>query len=672
MITQLAQDTIVWIGENPSWASFVVLLVALLESLAVVGVAVPGASIIIAAGALVGSGILPLWPVLLAAFIGAVLGDAISYWLGYHYKDRIHAIWPFTRYPGILERGTQFFERHGGKSVFLGRFVGPIRAIIPTVAGIMNMPPNRFFLINVLSALGWAPAYLLPGIILGASIEFAAEVGGRLAFLMILVVVIFVLTYWIAKHTYLFLQPRANSIINSLFKTFERYPGLRFLAASLVDPQKPETKGLISWAVLIIVLSSIFINSLVQVGAPSLAFDLSLYHWLQEFRSPFADLFSISLSYFSQFRIVMTFSIIVSIYLMVTRAWTSVLHWSGVIAFGFLAPLVLNILLFYNANTNLFQDQFPSMELTLATVCFSFFAVIVNLSAAEYLKWLSYTLVALIIVGTSLARLHLGISSFSQVIGSLSLALTWVLIIGLAYRRHSVIKDTNLRLSSFAAGILVLLISTNIIINLQKDTQKWQPEIVHQELYFENWWNGAWKQLPRFRADFFAAGKHPLNVQFSGELDKLKKTLKAKGWVEPLDLTLSTSLSWLDMKAKAKNMSILPHVHKGRHQFFTLIKELPQSESLLVIRLWYADLVLLDSQWENQLSPLWIGNISKITFKKRVGLFRVPVTDRDFDNPMKQVLQDLSPLRQKKMQRPLDALDDTVWDGSLLLMDGRK
>ena len=67
----------------------------------------------------------------------------------------------------IFVKGIDFFDKYGAISVALGRFFGPIRAVVPLVAGLMHMPPRRFYLANVLSAMVWAPAYLAPGVVLG-------------------------------------------------------------------------------------------------------------------------------------------------------------------------------------------------------------------------------------------------------------------------------------------------------------------------------------------------------------------------------------------------------------------------------------------------------------------------------------------------------------------------
>src|SRR3569832_3007646 len=136
-------------------------------------------------GALVAVGALELWSTLAWAAAGAIVGDGLTYCLGHHYKDRLRDKWPFRKYPALMRRGELFFERHGGKSELFGRFVGPVRPIIPVVAGKLGMPPARFLAVNVASAVTWAPAYTLPGVVFGASLSLASEVASRLAVLLV-------------------------------------------------------------------------------------------------------------------------------------------------------------------------------------------------------------------------------------------------------------------------------------------------------------------------------------------------------------------------------------------------------------------------------------------------------------------------------------------------------
>ncbi len=200
-------------------------LIALAESLLIVGLVVPGTVLMFGIGALVGAGVLNVWETILWAFVGAVVGDAVSFWVGFHYKHYLQRLWPFSRYPHILQQGTKFFKKHGGKSVLFGRFVGPVRPIIPAVAGMMGMDPRRFFLVNVLSAAIWAPAYLMPGMVFGASFELASEVAGRLAILIVVLVAIAYIIFWLLRKLYGFWWPFYLKGLKSI-ETNARYASL--------------------------------------------------------------------------------------------------------------------------------------------------------------------------------------------------------------------------------------------------------------------------------------------------------------------------------------------------------------------------------------------------------------------------------------------------------------
>lgn len=159
-----------WFSAHPAWLSAGLFLIAFLESLAIAGLVIPGVAILFAIAALAGKTGMPLGETLAWAWAGAILGDGISYMLGRQLKGRLHAVWPFSRYPRMLRRGERFFLLHGGKSVVIGRFVGPVRPVLPLIAGAFRMPWRRFFTFNILSAIGWAPVYVLPGFLVGSAL----------------------------------------------------------------------------------------------------------------------------------------------------------------------------------------------------------------------------------------------------------------------------------------------------------------------------------------------------------------------------------------------------------------------------------------------------------------------------------------------------------------------
>lgn len=162
-LTTYGQELVAFVKANQAWAPLIVFLLAFGESLAVVSLFVPATIALIGIGALIGASDIPFWPVWLAAALGAILGDWLSYWVGYKLEDTAKHVWPLSRYPDLYERGERFFEKWGMWSVFIGRFFGPVRAIIPLIAGVFEMPQLQFQIANVTSALLWAFLLLAPG-----------------------------------------------------------------------------------------------------------------------------------------------------------------------------------------------------------------------------------------------------------------------------------------------------------------------------------------------------------------------------------------------------------------------------------------------------------------------------------------------------------------------------
>ena len=160
---EFAQSVIEFVKVNQGWAPLVVLILAFAESLAFVSLLVPATVILWGVGAMVGAASLDFWPIWVGAVIGAGLGDWVSYWLGYHYHEQIARMWPLRNHPTLLPRGRQFFDKWGALGVFGGRFSGPLRAVMPLVAGACEMRRTPFQIANWTSALLWATLTLGPG-----------------------------------------------------------------------------------------------------------------------------------------------------------------------------------------------------------------------------------------------------------------------------------------------------------------------------------------------------------------------------------------------------------------------------------------------------------------------------------------------------------------------------
>lgn len=163
----MVDNILTWVSLNPGWLYAIIAVTAFLESLAIAGIIVPGVALLVGLSFFAGSADASLNTALFAAITGAIIGDGLSFALGRRYRDDILQVWPLSRYPDLTRSGEDFFRRHGGVSVILGRFVGPLRPVIPLIAGSMGMHPTRFLFYNLGSALAWGPFYILPGYLAG-------------------------------------------------------------------------------------------------------------------------------------------------------------------------------------------------------------------------------------------------------------------------------------------------------------------------------------------------------------------------------------------------------------------------------------------------------------------------------------------------------------------------
>ncbi len=165
------QQLIGFVSLHAALAYAAIFLAAFLEAVPVLGTLVPGSTIILALSVLIPGGSLHLVPVLASAVAGAIIGEATAYTIGHISQRRVLTSWPLSNYPAVVMQSEEFFHRYGLFAVFLARFVPPVRAIVPIVAGALGMPPRQFYPASIAACLLWAPAHVLPGLLAGSAAE---------------------------------------------------------------------------------------------------------------------------------------------------------------------------------------------------------------------------------------------------------------------------------------------------------------------------------------------------------------------------------------------------------------------------------------------------------------------------------------------------------------------
>ncbi len=162
-------------------------LIVFAETGLLIGFFLPGDTLLITCGLLAQRGYLELWILLPLLIVAAVVGDATGYQIGKHTGPRIFkredSRWFHRKH---LERAQNFYDRHGGKTIIIARYLAFIRTFAPTVAGAAKMPYRRFAVFNITGAVLWVPSIVVVGYAAGETVPnldifFAALVGLMLA-----------------------------------------------------------------------------------------------------------------------------------------------------------------------------------------------------------------------------------------------------------------------------------------------------------------------------------------------------------------------------------------------------------------------------------------------------------------------------------------------------------
>jgi undecaprenyl-diphosphatase len=439
---------------------WVVLLLSLLESLAFVGVVVPGAVVVVFAGSLATKGFFDLGDLVWFASAGAILGDGISFRMGkgghirFREENRIFK-------PGLLEKGKDFFARHGGKSVFLGRFVGLIRAVIPFVAGLSGMEAKRFYLWNITSAIVWASSHLLAGFFLGQAWRAVETWSTRFGIVLAAILLLALCAYWLKR----FFEKRgrelvafAGSLLSSIGKAIaadphvrklvEKYPSFFAFVGKRLD--RTEFKGLpltlFGAAFLYILLLLAGVVEDVLTLDPIVALDTRIENLLYAFRDPLLVKVFLWITLLAKAKIILCVVLLLAVVfflwnkrefvipLLVTVTGSGMFNLLGKVAFHRQRPPGVGV---YTETS----FSFPSGHAAIAAALYGFAVYFLWRRAATWGRRLNILFAGIFLVAAiGFSRLYLGVHFLSDVLGGYLLGLLW-LIIGISIAEWNARKE---------------------------------------------------------------------------------------------------------------------------------------------------------------------------------------------------------------------------------------
>ena len=193
-------EVILWLKDNPEWIAVGVFGAAFIESFALIGIIIPGVVLLAVISGMAAS-TLNIFELVLITYVASFLADILSFLLGTGISKSIDRLWPFNKYPNLLVQGRGFVKRFGVLGVFVGKFIGPIRPLLPLTAGSLGMNFKYFLTVEIFSSFLWALLYTVPGYYAGKSIlDSQFNLNWLIAIIIVVVVLILIIKYFNSKY----------------------------------------------------------------------------------------------------------------------------------------------------------------------------------------------------------------------------------------------------------------------------------------------------------------------------------------------------------------------------------------------------------------------------------------------------------------------------------------
>lgn len=609
-------DMIQWLNTHPQFAGFVTFIISAAESIAIIGTIVPGSITMTAIGALVGAGVIPFWDTMIWAILGAIAGDGVSYWIGYHFKDRLPYLWPFNRHPNLLSTGERFFIKYGGMSVFIGRFVGPVRALVPLVAGMLGMHPWKFIFANVASAIGWAPAYMLPGIVLGAAaLELPSDIAMHVILVLLLMTLLILLCLWFI---YKLLQLIHNQTTHLQDVIWHRLQGNRLgirITYLLKHHDSSRTHGQLNLAIylfIILVLLATLITYVRVVGPQHIFVNEAVFHLFRGLRYPQVDTIMIFITMLGQKQIILSACLLLTFWLFYQKRPYAAIHVFALALLASISILGLKYLIKIPRPWGLLDnsDSFsmPSGHSTLAIAIYMGFAFFIANTMPSHRRKYVYACGLLIAFLVGISRLYLGAHWFTDIIGGWLLGAAVLIVVIISYERKQTFlpPTNNFIIATFSSILICFAIFYGS--HAKVITQSYQPlEWPYQEYSMETWWQNQQQVVPIYNASIFGFPTQKINLVWAGRLDDIENTLYKEGWSKPPARDLISTLHRIADVSSTEYLPLISPLYLDKSPALTLIRRARDQRSLLVIRLWNAHRSI-----KNKNLSVWVGIVGTI------------------------------------------------------------
>lgn len=643
--------TLDWISRHPVLAGAAIFAIAFSDAVILLGALVPALPLLFAVGVLVGLGQVSGPYAVLAAALGAFAGDGLSYWIGLRWGDRLRGIWPFARYPQLLDRGEVLFRRNAFKSLLMARYVGAIRPFVPAIAGMARMPWRRYLLASGLACLSWALIFLLPGWVLGKAYDAVAAVAGRLLLVLGLLGALLGLAWAIVLYVYRWSATHLDALLERALAWSGRHPVLGRYTGALFDPDRREAVPLATLAVMLLLLGWAWFAVLMAVltrGEP-LAIDLAVHQVMLGLRNPLADYPMAALASLGDWPILLPAIAAAMGYLLWRRRWNAVAHWLAALGFGLALTKLLSLGVHVARPPAASSGfGFPSVAVTMVTISFGFFAVLIARELPGRNRVWPYLVAGVAATLVGFARLYLGAHWLSDVVGGMLFGTTWLLLLGLAYRRRFHRSFWVKPVSWLFYGSFVLAALLLAPRDVPGKLARFEPAPpAPWTLSARAWWQDLDHRLPARRNELDDDQRWPLDLQVAGPLAPLQAHLEARGWKVQPQAGWEQALGLLDRRAGPATSAVLPATLDTQVEALLMVHPGNRPDEQYALRLWPTP-----ARLQPGAVPVWLGTAQTLRYDRHLHLLGLWLPLREADPALDTVQHALEGLPMHRQAHP--------------------
>jgi membrane protein DedA with SNARE-associated domain/membrane-associated phospholipid phosphatase len=414
------------------WGYYVLLFMTFLETSAFLGFLVPGESMVVIAGLLASRGILELGDVIWVASLGAIMGDTVAYFIGRRFGEGFflkYGKYLFFR-KEYLNKAKKFFDKHGGKTVFFGRFMAWLRAFAPVIAGASRMHYPKFLFFNVAGGIAWATTFSLLGYFVGNSWDIIKVHLGQLGVFGFTLGAISIFLYFFLTKRRRLIKEKVGWIDKRLSSQMPRtwdFIKARFSAGSWYGLN-------FTIGIVLLLLALYSFGEIIEdlMDKETLFYlDFGVQGFIEKLISPQMTRLMVGMTNLGGVYLIVIVSIAMALFLLYKRYWWDLFTFFLVAGGGETILIILKLLFHRPRPTSQLVTvqgySFPSGHAFTAMIVYGFLVYIVRkLTKSETLRFLISSLSILSIFVVGISRIYLNVHWLTDVLGGYASGFAWL------------------------------------------------------------------------------------------------------------------------------------------------------------------------------------------------------------------------------------------------------